>query len=360
MCNMAISNNILERNIIFLLQQRLPPGWKVARKPLPSSIRSIRSFPDFLFDVTGPQGELLKIVVTAKSNLEPKDTATLAEQLRAYTKAFGKQAIPLVISPYLSLSTRQRLTELGISYADPTGNLRIVASRPALYIETQGAEQNPNREERPARSLKGAKAGRLVRVLCDGRPPFAVLKLAAETGIDPGYVSRVLAFLRSEDLVERNGRGPIMLVRWRKMIERWARDYSFLESNRVVSYLEPRDPADLPSRLASVSKRLAVTGSAAAAMVAPVAPTRLLTAYVESPESVAERLGLRYAESGANVLLAEPYDPVVFDRVNKRDGVSYASLSQVAVDLLTGPGRGPAEAQALLDWMESNESSWRI
>lgn len=315
--------------------------------------------PDCQLDLTGPQGERLRVLVGVRANLEPKDTVVLAEQLRSFAETFGKQAIPFVVAPYLGLSTRERLTDLGIPYADSTGNLRIMASRPALYIETQGAEKNPNREKRPARTLKGAKAGRIVRTLCDGRPPFAVRKLAAETGVDPGYVSRILTFLASEGLIERDGRGPVTSVRWRKMIERWARDYSFLESNRVVSYLEPRDPTDLPSRLASVSKRLAVTGSAAAATVAPVAPSRLLTAYVESPESVAERLGLRYAESGANVLLAEPYDPVVFDCVNKRDCVPYASLSQVAVDLLTGPGRGPAEAQALLDWMESNESSWR-
>jgi hypothetical protein len=41
------------------------------------------------------------------------------------------------------------------------------------------------------------------------------------------------------------------------------------------------------------------------------------------------------------------------------DGVMYAAPSQVAVDLLTGPGRSPAEGQALLDWMESNEPAWR-
>lgn len=341
------TDKTLGRDILSLLQQRLPPGWKAVARA------------GFSLNVSGPRGKNLKITLETRANLEPKDTLILAQRLRKDVKTFDKQTIPLVVSPFISLSTRQRLTELGISYADPTGNLRIVASRPALYIETQGAGKNPNREKRPARSLKGAKAGRIVRALCDGRPPFAVLKLAEETGVDSGYVSRVLAFLRSEDLIERDGRGPITSVRWRKLIERWARDYSFMESNRVISYLEPRDPATLPSRLASVSKKLAITGSVAAATMAPVAPARLLTAYVVSPESVAKRLGLIYAESGANVLLVEPTDPTVFDSVRKCDGVSYAPLSQVAVDLLGGPGRGPSEAQALLDWMESHESSWR-
>ena len=33
--------------------------------------------------------------------------------------------------------------------------------------------------------------------------------------------------------------------------------------------------------------------------------------------------------------------------------------AQVAVDLLTGPGRNPGEAVALMDWMERNERALR-
>ena len=38
-----------------------------------------------------------------------------------------------------------------------------VTPRERLYIEAQGASQDPDRDERPARSLRGAKAGRIVR-----------------------------------------------------------------------------------------------------------------------------------------------------------------------------------------------------
>ncbi|MGH2904606.1 MAG: hypothetical protein ACRDK7_13640, partial [Solirubrobacteraceae bacterium] len=63
--------------------------------------------------------------------------------------------------------------------------------------------------------------------------------------------------------------------------------------------------------------------------------------------------------SGANVALASGKYDVAFDRAEMVDGVRFAALSQVAVDLLTGPGRNPSEASALLDWMTANESSWR-
>ena len=112
-------------------------------------------------------------------------------------------------------------------------------------------------------------------------------------------------------------------------------------------------------KLQRVSWTYAVTGSLAAVQVAPVAPSRLAVLYVQDSEVAADNLGLRRAESGANVLLVEPFDGVVFERTTNRDGVIYAALSQVAADLLTSPGRGPQEAQELLRWMEKNEDDWR-
>lgn len=41
------------------------------------------------------------------------------------------------------------------------------------------------------------------------------------------------------------------------------------------------------------------------------------------------------------------------------DGIRMAALSQFAVDLLTGPGRNPSEATALLDWMADHQAQWR-
>lgn len=34
------------------------------------------------------------------------------------------------------------------------------------------------------------------------------------------------------------------------------------------------------------------------------------------------------------------------------------ALSQVAVDLITSPGRDPNEAEALVQWMRENEDAW--
>jgi hypothetical protein len=76
-------------------------------------------------------------------------------------------------------------------------------------------------------------------------------------------------------------------------------------------------------------------------------------------ERVAEDLRLRLADAGANVILAEPFDTVVFDRRTQRDEIYYAAYSQVAADLLTSPGRGPSEGEELIRWMEAHEDAWR-
>ncbi len=70
-------------------------------------------------------------------------------------------------------------------------------------------------------------------------------------------------------------------------------------------------------------------------------------------------LGLRETDAGMNVTLLDPYDPVVFDRTIRRGGLVCVAPSQLAVDLLTGPGRETSQGDEILDWMEGNEYAWR-
>lgn len=155
----------------------------------------------------------------------------------------------MVVAPYLGRRTRERLRETGIGDVDLTNNVWLVLDRPALFIEAMGAERDPWRQERPARSLRGRKAGRIVRALCDYQPPLGTRELAAKATTDPGYVSRVLQLLEQEDLIRREARGPVAEVDWRGLIRRWAEDYSFLASNTTATYLEPRGLQVLTSKL---------------------------------------------------------------------------------------------------------------
>jgi hypothetical protein len=81
--------------------------------------------------------------------------------------------------------------------------------------------------------------------------------------------------------------------------------------------------------------------------------------YADDPEAMARELELRPTDAGASVALVTPYDPIVYERTSQKKGITVAALSQIAVDLLTSPGRGPNEGEALIEWMRENEHVWR-
>jgi hypothetical protein len=80
---------------------------------------------------------------------------------------------------------------------------------------------------------------------------------------------------------------------------------------------------------------------------------------VPDPDTAAVELDLRPVETGANVLLLEPFDSVVFERTRREDCRTLVAVTQCVADLLTGTGREPAEGEALLSWMAENEDAWR-
>ena len=81
--------------------------------------------------------------------------------------------------------------------------------------------------------------------------------------------------------------------------------------------------------------------------------------YTDDPERFAKVGRLLPSKIGANVILAKPYDPIVFRRGWRDAGFPSVSVAQSAVDLLTGTARMPAEGQALTDWMRRDPSRWQ-
>lgn len=310
--------------------------------------------------VLAPDGNDITILVEAKRLLAKRDVGAALEQLQRLQRHLVEPRIlPMVVARYLAPATRERLTEAGAAYADATGNVRIEWDQPALFIHATGADRDPWRGPgRPRGGLKGAPAGRVVRALVDYRPPYRVLELAANAGASAGVTYRVVDFAADEELLEREPRGQISTVRWRELLERWSRDYSFTGSNTVGTYLEPRGLEALIERLKSADIDYVVTGSLAAHRHAPYASARAAMVYVEDVDQAARALELRPVDRGANVLLAGGHE-FVFARSEEADGIRWAAPSQAAVDLLGGPGRNPAEGEALLDWMEAHERQWR-
>lgn len=344
-----------------LLREELPGSWSIASQPEVRGQTDTRL--DALIELSGPSGTVL-LAVEVKRSVVPRDVPGIVERLRwSGERASGTPAIPTIVGRYLSPNTRAKIEDVGACYLDATGNVRIAADEPLVLLRLSGADRDPWRGPgRPRGSLKGAPAARVVRGLVDYVPPFSVPDLIERSGASTGATYRVIKYLEEQDLVRREelGSGAVIEVRWRELLEAWSSDYGFDRADVVRRFIEPRGLDTVLNRLRDADPRsYVVTGSFAARVDAEYAPARLLTMYVQDLAFAEAVLELRPVERGANVLVAGNKDDFAFDRSRLVDGVNMAARSQVFVDLMSGPGRNPSEAQELLAWMERNEDAWR-
>ena len=168
-----------------VLRERLPRGWNAEIDALESRIVDVGV--DATIVIQAPDGRSSKIAVEAKTRFEPRDAlfvSSIASRLAGVPM--------LVVSAFLSKGARERLLEAALNWIDLTGNTRLTLEEPGLFITTEGATRRPGTTKRPARSLKGVSAGRVVRALLTTRLPINLSDLASRADADPGYVSTVL------------------------------------------------------------------------------------------------------------------------------------------------------------------------
>jgi hypothetical protein len=349
-------DNTLLQYAVTALTSRLPEGWQVS--VIKQDDDQPGSNSDALLEILALDGSRAVLLLEAKERLTPRQAAEIAPKVRERLKE-TRASGALVVSSFLSELARDRLQKAGANYLDMTGNARVALQRPALLIETQGAVKDPSPPPQRVRSLKGSKASRIVRALCDWRPPLGVRQLARRTESDAGYVSRVLDLLGSEDLVERGRKDEVSNVDWQGLIRRWTVDYGVTKTNRTLPCLAPRGLEVFTGLLPEYGGRFAITGTLAVPTGASVVPSRVAICYIDDPEGALGPLGLRRVEAGANVLLLKPFDTVVYQRSRAEGQLVLVALSQCLADLMTGGGRDPVAAETLREWMARNEDAWR-
>lgn len=354
--NGPISENELVDRAVAWLRERLPSTWEIERTRR-TDLQGSDLGADAALDIKGTNSTSTTLLVEAKRTFTPRDAdQLLAGMTRAFKTMYPHVPI-LAVAEWISPQAQERLREDAIGYVDLTGNAWLSLDNPTVFISSQGSSRNPKPTPAGKARVQGPKASRLIRWLVDVRPPYGVRDLAGAADLSQSYVSRVLDALDDEALIDRNKRGAVESVDTAKLIRRWASAYSVLKTNRVATFIARDGASSVLDRLPSGT---AVTGSFAAVRRAPVAAPALLAVYSDDPEQLARGLDLLPADQGSNVLILQPYDPVVWRRTTTADGITYVSDSQAVVDCLTGTGRMPAEGQALLDWMLANERSWRV
>ena len=337
---------------------------EASRRRLDNTIEHLRTLlpDDWNVTVAHRQPDLAVVSITADDGAEA--TVSMLTRDRLEPRTIDRLPLPegptIVSAKWLSPRSRELLRELQIGFLDQTGNVELRLRRPALYVRAEGSASDPDPKPSHGPTLRGPRVWAMMRTLIEVTPPYTAGELASALGIDDGYVSRVLQTLAIERLISRRPRGPVTEVQWEPLLRQLATTYSLFDANETSTWVAPAGP-DQMLRDAAVAKarRWAVTGSFVASSIAPVAVPSIAIVYTDDPERFAKvgRL-LPTARVGANVILAKPYDPIVFQRGWPAD-FPCVSVGQLAIDLLTGPARMPAEAQALLDWMRRDPSRWQ-
>lgn len=365
------------------LREILGAGWVVqpVNRPVP---------PGLPIPTAGPLGEKLvtvqppadsgsphaQVLVEARKDLSPSQARNeFRAQVALMHSLVGRSAV-LVVVPWLSPRTRDVLDELDYSYLDLTGNVSLRLHQPAVIVRMEGDRLNPAPSRRRAfQRLRGATAGRLIRVLTDARPPFRATGLAEASNVSISYVSRLLDALDDEALITRRSR-LVTDVDWQQLIRARASQYELLRANAYIPMLAQRGPGSVLQGLREnqgqieMIGRTAVTGSFAVREVIPEAAAigGQLMIYVQ-PDSIsssdavverlADQLGLLRTNTGADVLLLEAADYGVFERTRKLEGACHVALSQLAIDSIGGTGRMPTEGEEILHFMAAHVDVWQ-
>ncbi len=328
------------------IARSLPSKWRLSLR----DIRGDRRF-DALLELSAPDGTTSKVAIEFKTEITP---ATAEPAWRELTLT-GQPG--LLIAPHISLRTQRYLRDHDINYLDLAGNASWRLDSPALFISINSDADTPKEKLfTRSRRLGGKKAGRLLRYLCDRKPPYSVSELASNLALDPGNISRYLELLSKDALVERGARGIVRSVNWEGVLRRWSEDYRRPAEER---FQDPRGMEHFLKRLRVGKEQYVLSGVVAATSYAPYTVANTALCYCDDIGAFAESFRLRQSERGSNVTLATPFDEVVYARTEIRGGLIVGAPTQVAIDLLTGRGRELSQAEELLRWMRETENAWR-
>jgi hypothetical protein len=302
-----------------------------------------------------------RLVGEVKSSGQPRIAREACLLLLEMTRS-DPRSYPVFVAPYISPQAASICESYNVGYLDFAGNCRLAFDQ--VYIRRDGYP-NTSVQTRELRSLYSAKAERVLRALLTaGRRAWKIQELANEAEVSLGQVANVKKLLSDREWIKNEPAGFAFRSLGEAvlpLLQEWAVNYR-ASRNSSVDFYSLRSIPETEAELAAASRernaRLALTGFSGAARFAPAVRYQRISAYVDGEvEGVAERLGLKEVESGANVALIRPYDEGVFYGLREVEGSPVVSPVQLYLDLKQMRGRGEEAAAAML--REIIEPQWR-
>jgi len=283
----------------------------------------------------------IKTLGTPKSTREAVNL--LVRRIQAEPASYG-----VVIAPYISPGSAAICKEAGIGYVDLSGNCSI-AFRQIFINREKSGNQFPFKTG--LSSIYSPKSERILRVLLVY--PFRTWKaidLAKEAQVSLGMITQVSKKLIEEEWLKKTSQG-ISLTQPENLLTDWSNNYT-IKRNAQFNYYSMKPLQDLEIEIGDICNKMnipyALTGFSASNRLAPMVRGQRAMIYVSREiDSVAEKVGLKPVESGANVILIQPYDDGVFWNARSIGDLEISEPIQVYLDLKRYPGRGEEAADFL-------------
>lgn len=305
------------------------------------AVSFLGSYPDFERVVLRAGGQTVELPLVVLTRPFPRD-------VRA---AINREGAPLLLAAYyFSDGTRKLLKEEfnDVAYLDASGNAYV--SLPGIYIDVNSNEK-PRMVEQELKSLFSPKASRVCRaLLVELNRRWKLVDLSEATGVSMGQASNVMRKLKESGYVSQKPSGYV-LQQPDALLDEWSEAYVFARQNRIFPYYwtAPSVQRILDRLREQVPDDYALTSFAGASLLASYTRFQEVALYMPpgERERMASDLGMHAVDSGANLLLVEPYDEGVFYGRQRIDGLWVVSPVQLYLDLKGYQARGTEQAEFL-------------
>jgi len=326
------------------------PGAKLHWEIQRSNPSELAGLADIAVEVSaGHRSDTIIVEFTGRGHPRQLDQA-ISQLLRYRHHAKSPLDYLVVAAPYITAEGAAVCQKEDVGYYDLAGNCRLVFG--GHYIERTG-NPNPNRKNQItlAPRLYAPKSERVLRMLLhDPAIAWKVVPLAKSTHVSLGTVSMVRTLLLDHEWA-REAENGIQLTHPEKLLNEWAAVWK-RRRQRLHTYFSLMSLPEIERRMAEFARgqnrRFALTGAAGAWRVAPMTRFIRTQVYWEGdPAELAQGVGLRPAEVGANVQIIVPRDEGVFFDQEEHDGVPVVAPLQLYLDLQQEPARGAEAAEHL-------------
>lgn len=312
-----------------------------------------KASPDLALEADGYQ-----FLVECKSTSARAPLLLALQQIEEIKGSFQKDAIPLIVVPYMGKSGRSFCRDHELSWIDLSGNAHIKA--PGLLIHVEGRPNRFKSVGRPS-NVFAPKSARIARqLLIEPEKSYNQRELSQITGLDEGHTSRIVRRLEEINLIVRDDQGSLRPSDPDQLLDAWHEAYDFSKHQIIKGHIAARSGEELlkriPETLAENNIDYAATGLAGAWQYTHFAKFRLVTIYVADPhgKKLFDRLHFREDDRGANTWLVVPNDKGVFHGSSARDGIVCVHPIQIYLDLKGHPERSSEAAsmvrQEYLKW----------